>query len=187
MKLTSDYRNILATFQSEINYSQIPATAPGVSQYFFTVGPLEYKVQFDTYDRDTYSMIFRPIAFQGTPEEKVAFYKKATGETEQERHIDRTLQYWLESRDSMGVIGAGSAFKVISNVISVVDRFFKNMESRGDAISCLHFMADNEEESRVRVYSKIAETYRKQGYQVNKLDGAIYTQYTICQPEESLV
>jgi hypothetical protein len=126
------------------------------------------------------------VRFNGTEAEQVAFYEKVTGQSLDEtttKDVDWLLDEWLDSRESIKVVGAGSAFKVVSNVISVINRFLRSMDSKGEPVQCLHFSADREEESRVSLYSRIVKTYQKEGYIVHQMPSGVYHNYYVCRPE----
>jgi hypothetical protein len=182
--LTSDYRSILATFQSELKYSREPEMSRYSGRYHFIVGPIEYKVWITAIGEGIYSVMFRPKQVIGTPEEQIKIYEKVTGVTVDVKDIDWRVDEWLESGESLKTLGTGSAFKVISNVISIIDGFVQHMESGGKPVRCLQFQALKEEESRVRVYNKIVNSYKSKGFTVQQAPYGNYMEYYVCRDGE---
>jgi hypothetical protein len=190
MLLTSDYQKIWATLQSEVKYSQEPRRSRWSDEYYFTIGPLEYRVQFHVYRQgsDIYVMMFKPSKFNGSLEEKAAFYEKVTGVPVDEygrlyEDIPEYLDDWFDSEKSLKLTGTGSSFQVMSNVVSTINRFLKEKESSGRPVHCLIFQADKEEESRVRIYSRIANMYKSQGFTVEQKPDGGYIEFNICRAD----
>jgi hypothetical protein len=185
MILTTDYRPVLAVFQSDLRFSREPLRGRFSQDYFFRIGPLEYTVSFWLHSRDSYSMSFQPVQFYGSFQDKIDFYEQVTGQEVSEDRVNYLLEDWFASENSFQLLRTGSAFKVLSNVLNIIEQFIKEKESSGTGVKCLQFMADKEEASRLSLYDKLISIYKNRGFVGSHVPMGKYIEYWVCDPEHT--
>lgn len=183
MILTPDYLR-LAVFNSPVDY-----TTQG-DRYYFTVDKIVYEVLFESYsshDEDLdenlkqYVVDFRIHDYQGTKEERLAFYNKVTG-----RNL-RLFQFYDDGRPLSGMLGVsayqitrtGNSLPIFSSVIKIIEEFASRRN-----VDC--FLFDAYEPSRQKLYATILRQMEKKGFYTNHSKMTNKTKFEICREEGQL-
>jgi hypothetical protein len=160
MNLTNYYRSITAVFDSPVNFH-----GPVDFENTFYVGKFEYLLTINAAsDPDSYLVNFEIVDFYGTEAEKIQWIEKWTkkkwnpGDDDYSLNVDDYFKDTLRSH-GFGVTGTGSATEVLSNVITILNRFRKEYYVN-------YYQFSGYGKSRVKLYNTLMRYLERQGGKV---------------------